>query len=61
MPVPKRKTSKIKKNLRRRHDVLKPRNLSICLNCGGLFESHQICNDCGFYNGKEVVKKKVKV
>ncbi|MDU3557956.1 MAG: 50S ribosomal protein L32 [Staphylococcus epidermidis] len=41
MAVPKRRTSKTRKNKRRTHYKL----------------SHRVCKNCGSYNGEEVVSK----
>jgi large subunit ribosomal protein L32 len=35
-------------------------NLSKCSNCGAAKLPHKICPECGFYNDKLVVAKKVK-
>ena len=57
MAVPKRKTSKARKN-KRRSSVwkLKAPNLVKCPNCDGYMASHKVCANCGYYNGKEVIK-----
>ena len=57
MAVPKRKTTPSKRNMRRSHDRVQNFNLVECTNCGELKLAHQICNACGYYNKKEVVKK----
>ncbi len=31
-----------------------------CSNCGAMRISHRVCSECGYYNGKPVVAKKVK-
>ncbi len=60
MAVPKRKTSKSKRDMRRSHDGLFAVNAVVCKKCGEMKAQHQICPACGFYDGKEVVAKKVK-
>jgi large subunit ribosomal protein L32 len=35
-------------------------NLSKCSNCGAVKLPHKICHECGFYNGKLIMPKKVK-
>ncbi|MFC6170637.1 50S ribosomal protein L32 [Loigolactobacillus jiayinensis] len=55
MAVPKRKTSKTKKRMRRGHIKLAMPNLSACPNCGELRVSHHVCPSCGFYDGKQVI------
>lgn len=58
MAVPKRKSSKARKN-KRRSNVwkLKVPAFSKCTQCGELKLPHQVCGNCGFYKGKEVLKK----
>ncbi|MCM8765061.1 MAG: 50S ribosomal protein L32 [Candidatus Omnitrophica bacterium] len=34
--------------------------LVACSNCGAMKLSHRICKECGYYNGKLVVAKKIK-
>ncbi len=55
MAVPKRKTSKSRKNMRRSHHALQPANLSKCSRCGSVKERHTICSECGYYRGKPVI------
>lgn len=57
MAVPKRKTSKPRRD-KRRSNVwkLNSLNLSKCSNCGGHKLPHKVCEFCGFYRGVEVVK-----
>jgi large subunit ribosomal protein L32 len=56
MAVPKVRTSKSKRNMRRSHDALTPQYGSVCANCGSIKHSHAICPSCGFYRGKQVMK-----
>ncbi|MEE2909837.1 MAG: 50S ribosomal protein L32 [Candidatus Poribacteria bacterium] len=51
MALPKRKTSKSKKGMRRSHQALKNRTLNECGNCGELRRAHSICPACGHYKG----------
>lgn len=55
MAVPKRKTSKQRKRLRRTHFKLSVPGMNECSNCGELKLSHRVCAACGHYDGKEVV------
>ncbi|HQV94169.1 MAG TPA: 50S ribosomal protein L32 [Anaerolineales bacterium] len=57
-PHPKRKHSKSRRNMRRAHDALQPRNLTSCANCSSLRLPHTVCPNCGFYEGREVVEVK---
>lgn len=54
-PQPKRKVSQGRRNNRRAHDALKPRNLTNCSNCGSMRLPHTVCANCGHYQGREVV------
>ncbi len=58
MAVPKRKTSHARKN-KRRSTVwkLEAPALSKCPNCGEFKLAHRACNNCGYYNGREVITK----
>ncbi len=58
MAVPKRKTSKSKRDMRRSHDALKSTNAVVCKKCGELKLQHNVCPSCGDYAGKEVISKK---
>lgn len=51
MAVPKRKTSKTRKNLRRSHHALTPPGRSQCPNCGAARLPHRVCRECGHYRG----------
>lgn len=57
MAVPKRKTSKARKN-KRRSNVWKLATPTLvkCSQCGELKLAHRMCKACGYYNGREVVK-----
>lgn len=55
MAVPKRKTSKSKRNMRRSHHALTAVNAVECNNCGEVKRQHHVCEECGFYDGREVV------
>lgn len=54
MAVPKKKTSKSRRNMRRAHDALTPVVMSECSNCGEPKRSHHVCGACGFYRGRQV-------
>ncbi|UVD81466.1 50S ribosomal protein L32 [Mycoplasma iguanae] len=52
--VPKRKTSKQRRNKRRTHDALPVQNLVACKNCSQLILQHRVCKFCGFYKNRKV-------
>ena len=56
MAVPKRKTSPSKRNMRRSHDALKATQHQECPNCGELRLPHNVCQSCGHYKGREILK-----
>lgn len=58
MAVPKRKTSKSKKRMRRSHHAIKRRSLSDCPNCYESFMPHRVCPSCGYYKGREIITPK---
>lgn len=55
MAVPKRKTSKTRRDKRRAHDAI-PFNVALvrCENCGEWKERHRVCGECGTYRGRRV-------
>lgn len=56
MAVPKKKTSKAKKNMRRSHHAIEAANFSVCPECGETKLPHRVCMECGSYNGKQVLE-----
>ena len=55
MAVPKRKTSKSKRDMRRTHKKADGPNLTACPQCGESKLPHRACPSCGTYKGREVV------
>ena len=57
MAVPKRKVSKARRD-KRRSNVwkLKAPALVECPQCGELTLPHRVCKNCGYYNGRAVIK-----
>ena len=58
MAVPKRKTSKARRDKRRTHDSLSMPSWSTCSHCGEPMKPHAVCQKCGYYNGKQVIEVK---
>jgi large subunit ribosomal protein L32 len=58
MAVPKKKTSKSVRNMRRSHHALSATNSVECPNCGEPKLPHHLCAACGHYDGRSVVKSK---
>lgn len=57
MAVPKKKTSKSRRNMRRSHDALVPAIVGECKECGEMKRPHHVCPACGHYDGREVIVK----
>lgn len=55
MAVPKKKTSKSKRNMRRSHDALKPINVIIDQDSGEYRLPHQMDKFTGSYNNRQVI------
>jgi large subunit ribosomal protein L32 len=61
MPNPKRKHTPHRRDSRRSaNSKLDNPSLSKCSNCGAVKQPHKVCPECGFYNGKLIVPRKVK-
>jgi|TARA_B100001079_G_scaffold258809_1_gene257383 large subunit ribosomal protein L32 len=58
MAVPKRKTSKSKRNMRRSHDALNSINIIEDKESGEPRLSHRLDLSTGMYNGKQIISKK---
>jgi large subunit ribosomal protein L32 len=54
MAVPKKKTSKSRRNMRRAHHALKSAAWVECPNCGEHKRPHHVCAACGHYDGRQV-------
>jgi large subunit ribosomal protein L32 len=54
---PKKKHSTARKGKRRASIMLSVPTAQACKNCGAVTASHTVCDTCGFYNGKQIVKK----
>jgi large subunit ribosomal protein L32 len=57
-PVPKKKTSKARRDARRGHHALATPALVACPQCKELKPSHTVCPHCGSYGGRQVVEVK---
>ena len=55
MAVPKRRTSKYRKNIRRSHLAITPKAQIRCGNCGYAVIPHRVCPQCGHYRGRNVL------
>ena len=56
MAVPKRKTSKARRDTRRSAvSKLEVPAMSVCSNCGAIKAPHKVCKKCGYYKGVAVL------
>ena len=56
MAVPKKRTSRRRRDMRRAHDGLKVTAAAeACPNCGELKLRHRVCEACGTYKGMQVL------
>jgi len=56
MAVPKRKTSKSRKRLRRGHHHAPAMASQACSRCGSPKLPHRVCGTCGYYAGKKQIE-----
>ena len=55
MAVPKRKTSKSRRDKRRTHYKLNIPGMSTCPKCGEIKLPHRVCKSCGTYKDVSVI------
>lgn len=55
MAVPKKHTTKSRRNRRRMHIYIKPTNLSFCPKCKKANRPHTLCQNCGYYKGRLII------
>ncbi|HEX4588318.1 MAG TPA: 50S ribosomal protein L32 [Gemmataceae bacterium] len=55
MAVPKRRTSRSKKGMRRSHHHKQPIQIQYCNRCNEPVLPHRVCPNCGYYQNREVV------
>ena len=56
MAVPKRRTSKSRKNKRRTHHRAHVVAAQPCSRCGDPKRPHRVCDSCGYYAGKKEIE-----
>jgi large subunit ribosomal protein L32 len=54
--LPKRKTSKARRDKRHSHSGVKPPALNTCPQCHSTKLPHHVCPTCGHYAGREVIE-----
>lgn len=55
MAVPKRKTSKMKKRMRKAANRYEGVQATYCEVCSAPAKPHKVCSSCGTYKGKQVI------
>jgi large subunit ribosomal protein L32 len=55
MPAPKQRHTKSRRNRRRSHLALKARQISFCPKCKKEILPHNVCKNCGYYKGRQVI------
>ena len=58
MAQPKRRWSKARTGKKRSTWKLEAPILATCKHCGEKIKPHRICSNCGYYDGKEIIKQK---
>ena len=58
MPVPKRKTSKSRRDKRSSGKFIREKIVTKCPNCKEAIAPHSVCSECGHYKGVKVMKTK---
>ncbi|MCD6363912.1 MAG: 50S ribosomal protein L32 [Synergistetes bacterium] len=58
MAVPKRKTSRARRDRRFAHWLGKLRvpNLTVCPHCAETIPAYRVCPECGYYKGRQVIE-----
>jgi large subunit ribosomal protein L32 len=56
MPNPKRRHSKSRRDKRRTHYKATLPGFGKCPNCAQLKPHHAACPECGFYNGRAIIR-----
>ncbi|HEX7714365.1 MAG TPA: 50S ribosomal protein L32 [Bacillota bacterium] len=60
MANPKNRTSRTRTRLRRANWKLATPSIGTCPQCHEPKLPHQVCSNCGYYNGREVISKATK-
>jgi len=55
MPVPKQRHTSSRRDRRRSHHALKKLTLSLCPHCKEPVLPHMVCQNCGYYKGRQVI------
>jgi large subunit ribosomal protein L32 len=59
MAVPKKRTSRMRRDMRRSHDALDGAQIrstvASCPNCGAIKQQHHLCLSCGTYKSQQIL------
>ena len=58
MALPKRRWSHARKGKHRSHMALKKAATSVCPRCSANKRPHEICGNCGYYKGSQMLQPK---
>ena len=58
MAVPKRKTSRQRRDTRRANHAVEAARLGRCPRCQSPVRPHHVCAVCGYYRGRQVIETK---
>ena len=58
MANPKRRWSHSRKGMHRAHWALQPVASSVCPRCSAAKRPHEICGNCGYYKGSQMLQPK---
>ncbi len=61
MSVPKKRASSRARKTRASHHALKATSLTTCSKCSKPVQPHQVCQNCGFYKGRDVLNLEAKL
>jgi large subunit ribosomal protein L32 len=59
MGVPKRKTSRSRRDRRSSCKFIRPKVAIKCNNCNNPILPHTVCSSCGYYKGKKILTTKI--
>lgn len=55
MAEPKKRHTSTRSGNRRSHLAAKTKSLQNCPKCKAISQTHQVCKNCGFYNGQDIL------
>ncbi len=58
MALPKRRRSHARKGMKRSHNAIKAAGTSVCPRCSANKRPHEICGNCGYYKGAQLLQPK---